>query len=346
MARADQPLSLDRRHAVDRMLDADLLDRVCLGDCLHYMRGLPDGIADLVVSSPPYGIGKTYEDRRELRAYLEDQQWVLAQCARVLRDGGSIFWQVGTHTASDGSVIPLDVRVFPMLEDLGLRPRGRIAWVRQHGLHAERRFSGRHETILWFSKGQDYHFDLDAIRVPQKYQNKKAWKGDRKGELTCNPDGKNPGDVWAFANVKHNHEEQTIHPCQFPEAFVARIVRACSPVGGVVLDPYMGTFTTAVVARDEKRHFLGSELDAQYHAIGQCRLSGLPDADGVFPNLKTLRAYAAREGVDAATLTFALQRPGRTARVGTSMRTEGEQLAEMQRRLAVEEDAFAARRGA
>jgi adenine-specific DNA-methyltransferase len=77
---------------------------------------------------------------------------------------------------------------------MDMLPRNRIIWVRQHGLHATKKFSARHESILWFTKGNDYHFDLDAIRVPQKWQNKKSFRGDNKGELTCNPDGKNPGD--------------------------------------------------------------------------------------------------------------------------------------------------------
>ena len=125
------------------------------------------------------------------------------------------FWQVGSY-AKNGLLIPLDVRIFPILEDLGLLPRNRIVWVRTHGVHARRKFSARHETVLWFTKTDDYKFNLDAIRVPQKYQNKKAWRGDKKGELTCHPDGKNPGDIWVFRNVKHNHEEQTTHPAQFP----------------------------------------------------------------------------------------------------------------------------------
>ncbi|MGK7963008.1 DNA methyltransferase [Crocosphaera sp.] len=107
--------------------------------------------------------------------------------------------------------MPLDIRFFPILESCGLIPRNRIIWIRQHGLHARNQFSCRHETILWFTKSNEYIFNLDPIRVPQKYQNKKHYKGQKKGELSCNPKGKNLGDIWLFRNVKHNHEEQTIH---------------------------------------------------------------------------------------------------------------------------------------
>lgn len=318
------------------------LDRVHPGDCLDLLRSLPDGCVDLVVSSPPYNLGKEYEDRCELDAYLAEQRVVLEQCARVLSDRGSIFWQVGAYS-NRGALIPLDVRFFPILEDVGMTPRNRIIWIRQHGLHARRKFSCRHETILWFTKTHDYVFNLDAVRVPQKYQNKKAWKGENKGELTCHPDGKNPGDIWVFRNVKHNHEEQTIHPCQFPEDLIARIVLATTELGDVVLDPYMGTGTVAVVARNEGRRFLGAELDPEYHAVSMQRLSGEPDENGVFPNLKTLRQYAERTGTPAASYRFAVQ-VGRKATDGSGARIypEHHHLRELEERLVYEEDCFGA----
>jgi adenine-specific DNA-methyltransferase len=285
---------------------AEQLDTIHLGDCLNLLKSLPDASVDLIVSSPPYNIGKSYESKRALSIYLEEQKVVLTECARVLSPKGSIFWQVGSYS-DKGMLIPLDVKVFPILEDLGLIPRNRIVWIRPHGLHAKNKFSARHETILWFTRTNTYPFHLDSIRVPQKYQNKKAWAGESKGKLTCNPDGKNPGDIWLFQNVKHNHEEQTIHPCQFPEDMIARIVLAVTDEGDTVLDPYMGTGTVAVVARDQDRHFLGAEMDSTYHAIALQRLSGEPDPDGCFPNLKTLRNYAEKTGTDVSKYRFAVQ---------------------------------------
>ncbi|MGH8588400.1 MAG: DNA-methyltransferase [Gammaproteobacteria bacterium] len=199
------------------------LDQLLPGDCVSLLRSLPDDCVDLIVSSPPYNLGKEYEAKKALDIYLGGQTTVLRECARVLRRSGSVFWQVGAF-ADAGVLIPLDVRFFPILESLGLVPRNRIVWVRQHGVHARRKFSCRHETLLWFTKSDEYVFNLDAIRVPQKYQNKKYWRGDRRGTLSCHPHGKNPGDIWVFRNVKHNHEEQTIHPCQFPEDLISRIV--------------------------------------------------------------------------------------------------------------------------
>ncbi len=253
------------------------------------------------------------------------------------------FWQVGSY-AIDGTLVPLDVKFFPILEDMGLRPMNRIVWVRQHGLHARNKFSARHETILWFTKSTRYKFDLDDIRVPQKYQNKKSWRGENKGELTCNPLGKNPGDVWAFQNVKHNHEEQTLHPAQFPEAMVARMVLATTEPGGVMLDPYMGTGTVAVVARDHERHFLGAELSAEYHEIALRRLKGVPNDQGVFPNLKTLRDYCEKTGEPTDKYRFDVQVSSVAGgREKAKIFSEEHHLEQLEARLEIEESAFSDR---
>lgn len=317
-------------------------DTIHRGDCLELLRALPDGSVDLVVSSPPYNLGKEYESKQALDHYLDEQTVVLGECARVLSAKGSIFWQVGSFS-DDGMLIPLDIRFFPILESLGLIPRNRIAWIRQHGLHARNKFSCRYETILWFTKTDRYVFNLDAVRVPQKYQNKKAWRGEKKGQLTCHPDGKNPSDIWIFRNVKHNHEEQTIHPCQFPEDMIARIVVAVTDPGGVVLDPYMGTGTVAVVARDHNRHFLGAEIDPRYYEVAVRRLSGEPDERGSFPNLKTLRQWVARHGAPIEKYRFDVQ-VGDVPTDGSQAKIYPEEhhLAEMEERLEYEESAFSA----
>ena len=319
------------------------LDSIILGDCLEMLRAFPSQSVDLIVSSPPYNIGKEYENRQDLAEYLEQQRIVLSECARVLKTTGSLFWQVGAYS-SNGMLIPLDVRFFPIIEELGMLPRNRIVWVRQHGLHGRNKFSARHETILWFTKSNGYKFFLDPIRVPQKYQEKKAWSGEKRGELTCNPLGKNPGDIWIFRNVKHNHEEQTIHPAQFPEDMVARIILSTTEPGDVVLDPYMGTGTAAVVARDHDRHYIGAEIDKDYHSVALRRLSGLPDADGCFPNLKTLRDYAEATGTPASAYTFDMQvGRGATGRNKAKIFSEEYHLEELERRLADEESAFSER---
>ena len=291
--------------------------KLYLGNCIELINSMEDKSINLVVSSPPYNIGKSYEKKISLTDYLAVQTELLERICTKLTDDGSIFWQVGSFT-SNGCVTPLDVKFFQIFENLGMFPINRIIWIRQHGLQAKNKFSCRHETILWFAKSMNYKFNLDNIRVPQKYKNKKYYKGDSKGQPSCHPDGKNPGDVWAFGNVKHNHEEQTIHPCQFPEDMVARIILATTEEGDVVFDPYMGTGTVAVVARDCNRRFLGAELDEKYFDVAQRRLKGEPDENGFFPNLKTLRDYVERTGEPINNYRYDLQKGVKTTERGKS----------------------------
>jgi adenine-specific DNA-methyltransferase len=291
-----------------------LLNTIYGGDCSDVLKALPDSSVDLIVSSPPYNVGKEYENKVALEEYLAQQTAVLRECVRALKPTGSLFWQVGTYV-DDLRHIPLDLKFFPILEAMGLFLRNRIVWIRQHGLHASRKFSGRHETMLWFVKGDTYKFFLDAVRVPQKYPDKKHWKGDNHGKLSCDPLGKNPGDVWAFRNVRHNHEEQTIHPAQFPEDLIERVMMTTTEPGDVVLDPYMGVGTVAVVAQRWGRNFVGAETDPKYLAVAEQRLSGEPDKNGNFPTLRSLREFAEKQGLaDVSKFSF-------TRQVGTKATT-------------------------
>lgn len=121
--------------------------------------------------------------------------------------------------------------------------------------------------ILWFTKGENYKFNLDKVRVPQKYPGKKHYKGNRKGEYSGNPLGKNPTDVWDLPNVKANHIEKTIHPCQFPVGLVKRLILALSDEGDYVYDPFMGSGSSAAAAIISDRRFVGSEVIPKYFNI-------------------------------------------------------------------------------
>jgi len=240
------------------------------GDCLRLLKSMPDGSAKLIVTSPPYNIGKEYERRSSLDDYLAAQAKVIKECVRVLADDGSICWQVGNHV-DRREIIPLDSLLFPVFVRLKLKMRNRVVWHFEHGLHCSKRFSGRYETISWFTKGDDYTFDVDPIRVPQKYPNKRYFRGPRTGQLSGNPLGKNPGDVWIFPNVKHNHVEKTIHPCQFPVELVERLVLSMTAPGHLVLDPYMGVGSAAAAALIHGRRAAGAETDREYYEIGKQR---------------------------------------------------------------------------
>lgn len=233
------------------------------GDRIDLLRQIPDGSAMLVVTSPPYNIGKQYELRTSLDRYLADQDATIAECIRILNDHGSICWQVGNHV-DDGEVFPLDSLLYQNFKSRGLRLRNRIVWHFEHGLHCSRRFSGRYETIIWFTKSDDYVFNLDAVRVPQKYPGKKYFKGPRAGQLSGNPLGKNPGDLWIIPNVKHNHVEKADHPCQFPVELIQRLVLALTNPGDLVVDPYLGVGTTICASVMHGRCGAGSDTSAEY----------------------------------------------------------------------------------
>lgn len=241
---------------------------------LEYMHGLDSESMDLIVTSPPYNIGKEYEKRKSLKRYIEDQAACIAEANRLLSPAGSICWQVGNYIEG-GEVFPLDIVLYHLFKDHGLKLRNRIVWTFGHGLHCRKRFSGRHETILWFTKSDDYTFNLDPIRVPVKYPNKKHFKGPKKGELSSNPLGKNPSDVWEIPNVKSNHVEKTEHPCQFPVGLVERLVLCLTNERGSVLDPYIGVGSSAVAARLHNRKAYGCDLEKSYIDIAWERIHQL-----------------------------------------------------------------------
>jgi adenine-specific DNA-methyltransferase len=264
------------RPAVGKLVWADRFDPeadviVYTGRCETLLASMPDESVRLTVTSPPYNIGKSYERRTDLERYVEAQRAVIEQVVRVTAEDGSICWQVGNHI-DRGEVFPLDAVLYPIFKSFGLKLRNRIVWTFEHGLHAKRRFSGRHETILWFTKSDDYVFDLDPIRVPQKYPNKRAFKGPNIGELTGNPLGKNPGDVWVIPNVKSNHIEKTLHPCQFPIELVERLVLSMTGPQDRVLDPYGGVGSAVVAAALNGRVGVMAEVVPEYVWVARQRV--------------------------------------------------------------------------
>ena len=249
--------------------DADVV--LYHGDCLELLRTMPDDSVELVVTSPPYNIGKEYEKRLNIETYVSQQEKVIKECIRILHPKGSICWQVGNYVYR-GAIVPLDVLLYPIFANAGLRMRNRIIWHFEHGLHCTRRFSGRYETISWFTKSDDYIFNLDPVRIPQKYPGKKYFKGPKAGQYSCNPLGKNPGDVWIIPNVKHNHVEKTIHPCQFPVELIERLILSMTSEGSLVFDPFMGVGSTAVAAILHGRKAVGAEIVPEYLAIAEERI--------------------------------------------------------------------------
>ena len=264
--------------------------RYVCGNALDFMKSLPDKSVSLIITSPPYNIGKEYETRTSIEKYIENMRPMLQEMVRILNDKGSLCWQTGNYILN-GEVYPLDIYFYPIFKSMGLKLRNRIIWHFGHGLHCKKRFSGRYETILWFSKTDDYIFNLDAVRIPSKYPGKRYYKGENKGKISGNPLGKNPEDVWELTikrleddwenliwdipNVKSNHVEKEDHPCQFPIELVERCVLALTNEDDIVYDPFCGVGSTLLGALKNNRRAYGTEWEEKYVAIGNERIERL-----------------------------------------------------------------------
>jgi adenine-specific DNA-methyltransferase len=241
------------------------------GDCLDFLVTIPDNSIQLIITSPPYNIGKEYESKVDIDIYKKQQENVINECCRILKNEGSICWEVGNYI-DNGEIIPLDILLYDIFKKNHLKLRNRIIWHFGHGLHSTRRLSGRYETINWFTKSDEYIFNLDNIRIPQKYPGKKYYKGPNRGKYSSNPKGKNPSDVWDIPNVKSNHIEKTEHPCQFPISLVQRLILSLSNENDIVLDPFLGVGSTGVGGIINNRKIAGAELIPKYYKIAKDRI--------------------------------------------------------------------------
>ncbi len=266
----------------------DISYNVINGDCLKVLKEVEDGKFDLIITSPPYNIGKSYETKTSIEKYLETQEEIIKELTRTLSKKGNLCWQVGNYVHK-GEVFPLDIYYYQIFKKQGLKLRNRIIWHFGHGLHASKRFSGRYETILWFSKTNDYIFNLDRVRVPAKYPGKLHFKGEKKGLPSGNPLGKNPSDIWEIVandwenaiwnipNVKSNHPEKTSHPCQFPIELVERCVLALTNERSWVLDPFAGVGSTVIASIKNNRNAIGIEKQKVYCEIAEQRIKDLKE---------------------------------------------------------------------
>jgi len=271
-----------RKILYDRYFKTDFDVVLACNDVLEFLKDVTIS-PTLIVSSPPYNIGKAYEEKVEFQKYLAWQKEVLERCVEILHPKGSICWEIGNYI-EEGEVFPLDIFFYRMLKDMGLKLRNRIIWHFGHGLHARKRFSGRYEVILWFTKGDDYIFNLDAVRVPQKYRGKRSYKGPNKGKPSGHPLGKNPSDkweivlrdwereIWEIPNVKSNHPEKTIHPSQFPIELVERLVLALTNEDDWVFDPFVGVGSSIIASVLHKRKGMGVDKEKLYTDIAYQRI--------------------------------------------------------------------------
>jgi adenine-specific DNA-methyltransferase len=241
-------------------------------DCLAALNALGRPLFPLVVTSPPYNIGKEYERPLALDDYINWCEKWLHAVHQVASATGSLWLNLGyVPVAGRGKAVPLpyllwDRSPFFLVQE--------VVWNYGAGVAARRSFSPRNEKFLWYVKDPEaYYFDLDSVRDPDvKYPNQK-----KNGKLKCNPAGKNPTDVWAFPKVtsgaQRSSKERTPHPAQFPLAVIERIVLACSAPGDLILDPFMGSGTVAEVAVKLGRRAVGFDTNASYLAIGADRVN-------------------------------------------------------------------------
>jgi len=255
---------------------------------------------DLILTSPAYNINKEYETITSIEKYLEKQKTVIKLLVDRLADNGSICWQIGNYiNEKNKEIFPLDIFYYYIFKKFDLTLKNRMIWYFGHGLHGKTKFSGRYETILWFVKGEDYIFNLDPVRVKQKYPGKKGYRGKNKGKYTGNPKGKNPSDVWQtmlddwekeiwnIPNVKANHIEKTIHPCQFPIELAERCILALTNKNSWVLDPYCGVGSTVIAAIQNRRNAIGIEKYKKYIKIGEKRIDDLNKGELKYRKLGT-----------------------------------------------------------
>lgn len=263
--------------------------QIICNDAAKIINEIPKSSIQLIVTSPPYNIGKEYEsnERLTLDEYLSWIKPIIQELAKLLTPTGSICWQVGNYVHK-GELFPLDLYFFQIFKSLGFKLRNRIVWQYNFGLNATNKFSGRYETILWFTKEDNYKFNLDPIRIPQLYPGKRhaSSKGNKAGAPSGNPLGKNPSDFWRFSgrdafienpvweipNIKASHPEKTIHPCQFPSELVERCVLAFTDVDDCVLDPFVGAGTSVIAALKHDRRAIGIEKDSRYAKLGNERI--------------------------------------------------------------------------
>jgi adenine-specific DNA-methyltransferase len=240
-------------------------------DCLEAMAILPDQSINLTVTSPPYNIGKEYENLLPLDDYINwCKKWITEVYRLTLYDGA--FWlNLGYLSIKNrAKAIPISYLLWDKIPFYLIQE---IVWNYGAGVAGSKFFSPRNEKFLWYVKNPEaYTFNLDDIRDPNvKYPNQK-----KNGKIKVNPLGKNPTDVWEFPKVtsgqNRSSKERTAHPAQFPSAVIQRIITASSHQNEIVLDPFLGSGTTAMVALDLNRLVIGFEIRQDYCDIAANRI--------------------------------------------------------------------------
>jgi len=233
-----------------------MIDLRC-GDAIALLKQLDDSSIDLIVADPPYNLGKDYGNNHDFKGFDEyidfTRRW-LTEAARVLKPTGTIYVFMGVRFIS---------YLYDILErELKLYFNSWVVWHYTQGLGKTKGFSPRHDDILVFTKSTKYKFNLDEVRIPQKYYRARN-----------NMRGANPGDVWKFSHVHYSNPNRQNHPTQKPEGLIERMILASSDPGDMVLDPFSGSGTTMRVCQQLNRPGIGFELNPEYIELTKERLA-------------------------------------------------------------------------
>lgn len=273
---------------------SDWLDRVFCEDALTGLARIPDAAIDLILTDPPYNLGKDYgnaSDQQMAHDYLLwTEQWIAAALPK-LKPNGSLYIFL-TWRFSPEIFVMLKQRMMMMNE---------IIWDRRVPSMggSTRSYTSVHDTIGFFVKRKDYYFDLDAVRMPYDAATKKArsrpiFVGAKWLELGCNPK-----DLWSVARLHREHPERADHPTQKPLEIIERMLKASCPPGGIVLDPFLGSGTSAVAAKRCGRHYVGFELNPAYCEVIERRLIAVDDADQPYVLEKVKKRPRAKKQLSA-----------------------------------------------
>ncbi|MFQ5978126.1 MAG: DNA-methyltransferase [Candidatus Heimdallarchaeota archaeon] len=243
-----------------------------IGDSRELLKGVKSSSVDLIVTSPPYNIGKPYGKYRD-RISLEEWNNLIAtvceEAFRVLTPNGSFFLNLSpVPMGPKKEIIPLPTLSYSILKDIGFFLRNTIMWHFNNMQNCTKRLSGRWEAIQWWVKDLDHYlFNLDAVRIP--YLTKGDKRIEKRGGI-----GRNPTDVWFFDRVNNMTKKKLglTHPTVFPLPMIERIIKMASHKGALVLDPFVGSGTTLVAAAKLQRNGLGFEIDQEYAALIRKRL--------------------------------------------------------------------------
>jgi len=268
-------VQLDRLSRVREALGTPAYDRngvlLYQGDCVDLLTKLPSGVIDLTVTSPPYNIGKEYESPRMAGEYLDWCAHWIAHLYEVAAPSGAFWLNLGYFSLPGRArAIPIPYLLWDRIPFFLIQE---IVWHYGAGVAARLAYSPRNEKFLWYARNpDDFYFDLDAVRDPNiKYPNQ-----FKNGKRKVNLAGKNPTDVWSFPKVTSGRDrsskERTPHPAQFPLAVIDRIIKGGSPKSALVMDPFIGSGTTAEAAMRLGRQVVGFELNAGYVEIAAKRL--------------------------------------------------------------------------